>query len=72
KLFNLDLLVLGALRYRSHPTHMTVEQAVEVVKILKPRRTILTHLGHDIDYARDNPALPNGMEFAFDGVAVDV
>ncbi|MFQ5427992.1 MAG: MBL fold metallo-hydrolase [Thermodesulfobacteriota bacterium] len=72
KLQGLDLLVLGALRYRAHPTHMTVEQAIEVVKRLKPGRTILTHLGHDIDYPRDNPGLPDGMEFAFDGMSVEV
>ncbi|MFQ5480520.1 MAG: MBL fold metallo-hydrolase [Thermodesulfobacteriota bacterium] len=72
QLRGLDLLVLGALRYKAHPTHMTVEQAILVVNELKPRRTILTHLGHDIDYPRDNPELPSGMEFAFDGMAVEI
>ncbi len=72
KLHGLDLLVLGALRYKKHPTHMTVEQAIKVVETLKPRRTILTHLGHDIDYPRDNPKLPASMEFAYDGLCADV
>ncbi len=72
KLRDLDLLVLGALRYKSHPTHMTVEQAVDIVKKLRPKRTILTHLSHDIDYPQDNPRLPEGIEFAYDGMMLEV
>jgi phosphoribosyl 1,2-cyclic phosphate phosphodiesterase len=71
KLLSLDLLVLDALRFRSHPTHMNIDEAIEVVSKLAPKRTILTHLSHDIDYARDNPQLPEGMEFAVDGMMVD-
>jgi len=71
KLLGLDVLVLDALRFRSHPTHMNIDEAIEVVSKLAPKRTILTHLSHDIDYMRDNPELPEGMEFAFDGMVVD-
>jgi len=71
KLLGLDVLVLDALRFKTHPTHMNIEQAIEVVRELAPKRTILTHLSHDIDYARDNPALPEGIEFAFDGMVVE-
>ncbi len=71
KLRGLELLVLDALRFRSHPTHMNIDEAIEVVRKLSPRRTILTHLSHEIDYERDNPRLPGAMEFAFDGMVVE-
>lgn len=44
---NLDLLVLGALRKRPHPTHFSFDQAAHVVAELKPRRAYFTHLCHD-------------------------
>jgi len=71
KLLGLDLLVLDALRFRPHPTHMNIEQAVGVARELSPKRTVLTHLSHEIDYTRDNPNLPDGMEFAYDGMVVE-
>ncbi len=71
KLLGLDVLVLGALRFRPHPTHMNIDQALKVVEDLRPRRTILTHLSHEVDYERDSPRLPDGVEFASDGMEVE-
>src|SRR4030066_1726997 len=62
KLEGLDLLILGALRYSPHTTHFSVQQALEVVKLLKPRRTILTHMWHEIDYEKASRELPEGGE----------
>ena len=67
-----ETLVLGALRHRPHPTHMTVEQALEVVAALGPRRTFLTHLAHELEHEATNAALPAGVELAYDGLRFDV
>lgn len=67
----LDILVLGALRHKPHPTHFTVEQAVEASRAIKPKRTFFTHLGHSLDYTKDNPLLPDGIELAYDGLEVE-
>ena len=67
---NLDVLVLDCLRIKAHPTHLNIERALAVVKELKPRRTYLTHLAHDIKHARDSALLPRGVEFAYDGLEV--
>jgi len=64
----LDLLVLDALRWRSHPTHFNVEQALEVVEQLRPGRVYFTHVTHDLDHAATNAALPEGVELAYDGL----
>ncbi len=72
KLQGLKLLILGALRHKPHPTHMTVEEAVEASSLLNPERTVLTHLGHVLDYASENEVLPDGVELAFDGLSVEL
>lgn len=69
---NLDVLVLGALRFRPHPTHMTISEALEVINDLQPRRAFLTHLAHDVDHGTTNPTLPDGVELAYDGLELNV
>ena len=68
----LDLLVLGALRFSPHATHFSVHQALEVVRSLKPRRTILTHMGHEIEYEKASRELPEGVEPGYDGMRIEV
>lgn len=68
----LDTLVIGALRYDLHPTHMNVAQAVKWSQRLKPRRTILTHMAHDLDYARLAEELPDGIEPGYDGLTIEI
>ena len=67
QLKNLDLLIIGALRYRPHVAHFNVEQAVEMIKRIKPKRAVLTHMGHELDYNRLNDELPANISPAFDG-----
>ena len=67
---DLDVLVLDCLRFRQHPTHLWVDKALEYVEQLKPRRTFFTHIAHDIKHSRDSAKLPEGVSFAFDGLAV--
>lgn len=63
----LDTLVIDALRYTEHATHFSVDQALEVIAELRPRRAYLTHMSHDIDYQTALNSLPAGVEPAFDG-----
>ncbi|MCC6679590.1 MAG: MBL fold metallo-hydrolase [Phycisphaeraceae bacterium] len=67
---NLDVLVIDALRYRHHPTHMTVDQALAVIEQVKPRRAYLTHIAHDIRHADLEPKLPEHVYLSFDGLVV--
>jgi phosphoribosyl 1,2-cyclic phosphate phosphodiesterase len=72
KLQGLDLLILGALRHKPHPTHMTVAEAIEASALLKPGRTVLTHLGHNLEYAKENSSLPDGVELAYDTMTIEL
>lgn len=67
---DLDVLVLDCLRFKEHPTHLWLERALEYINELKPRRAYLTHLAHDVLHARDTPRLPDGVEFAYDGLEI--
>ena len=66
----LDVLVLDALRYRHHPTHLTVDQALEQIEQIHPKRAYLTHIAHDISHAELEPRLPEHVFLAFDGLTV--
>lgn len=69
---DLDVLVIDALRYRHHPTHMTVDQALGAVEQIKPRRAYFTHIAHDIQHADLESRLPEHVYLAFDGLTLDV
>ena len=68
----LDVLVLDALRHKPHDTHFTVAEAVTIAQRIGARRTLLTHMSHDLGHAETNAALPAGIELAYDGLTLDV
>lgn len=70
RLEGLDTLVLDMLRYRKHPTHMTVDEAVNAAERIGARRTFFTHMTHDIRHAELDPQLPRGMSLGYDGLVV--
>jgi phosphoribosyl 1,2-cyclic phosphate phosphodiesterase len=70
QLRNLDLWIVDALRYIPHPSHFSVEQALEWIEILKPKRAILTHLHVDLDYEKLKRELPTHVQPAYDGMVV--
>ncbi|MEQ1781819.1 MAG: MBL fold metallo-hydrolase [Hyphomonadaceae bacterium] len=72
RLIGLDTLVVDALRYKPHPTHASVSQALGWIERLKPRRAVLTNLHVDLDYATLKAELPAGVEPAFDGMELEV
>lgn len=73
KLLGLDVLIINALRWRYHFAHLSIEEALELVRELKPRRTYLTHLCHEVGRHDDFAArLPEGVEPAYDGMRIRV
>jgi len=68
----LDVLVLNALFHRSHPTHLSIPEAVEAARNIGARRTYLTHLTHETGHAALLAELPPGVEPAYDGLVVTV
>lgn len=71
KLLNLDALVLNGLRFKDHFAHFTVEEAVEMIRELKPKRAYLTHFCHEIGKHCDlETKLPDGIYPAYDGLII--
>lgn len=68
----LDVLVLDALRHRPHITHFSLSEAVTIAQQLSPKRTLFTHVSHELPYAETNAHLPPGMELAYDGQRVSL
>ncbi len=64
----LRVLVLDALRYKPHPGHFSVNEALEVIERVRPQRAYLTHMSHDLDHETVNRQLPAGVELAYDGL----
>jgi len=70
RLTGLRTLVLDMLRYRHHPTHMTVDQAVSAAQQINATQTFFTHMTHDICHAELDAQLPVGMALAYDGMKI--
>jgi phosphoribosyl 1,2-cyclic phosphate phosphodiesterase len=66
---DLKVLVLDALRYKPHPGHFNLEEALEVVDRLKPGKAYFTHISHDFDHDAVSRTLPTGVELAYDGLS---
>lgn len=71
-LTGLDVLIVDALRWRPHVTHFCVEEAIAVAEQLRPKRTILTHICHDLGHAETNARLPPGIELGYDGLRLEL
>ncbi|RCL02656.1 MAG: 2-cyclic phosphate phosphodiesterase [Candidatus Tokpelaia sp. JSC188] len=72
KLIGLDLLIIDALQYKSHPSHFSLEQTLNWVKILAPKRAVLTHMHTSLDYNTINKETPKNVEAAYDGMTFEV
>ncbi len=70
RLKGLSVLILDCLRFKPHGTHFNMDQSLEMVARLSPKRTFLTHLGHEIEYVKWNKKLPKSISLAYDGLTV--
>lgn len=66
----LKTLFLDALRYRHHPTHFTVDQAIEAAQRIEASQTYLVHMTHDIMHKDLESQLPERIGLSYDGLCV--
>ena len=67
----LDLWIIDALRYRPHPSHFSLDDALKWIEKMRPRRAILTNLHTDLDYETLRAKLPAHVTPAYDGMRVE-
>ena len=72
QLTGLKILVLNALWWRPHPTHLSIGEAIETARRLGAERTYLTHLTHETAHADLERELPAEIRPAYDGLTLEV
>ena len=73
KLNGLDTLVINALRYESHPSHLNIEEALEIIDQVKPKQTFFTHISHNMGFHQEVcSSLPKSVSLAYDGLVLEV
>lgn len=72
RLNSLDLLIIDALQYDPHPTHISLSQSLAWIAQLAPRRAILTHMHTPLDYDRISAGTPDHVEPGYDGLVAKV
>jgi phosphoribosyl 1,2-cyclic phosphate phosphodiesterase len=70
-LAGLKVLVLNALWWRSHPTHLSIPEAIETARQIGAERTFFTHLTHETGHAELAAKLPAGIFPAYDGLEIE-
>jgi len=64
-------LIINALQHLHHPTHMSLEEALAFVDIIRPERCWFTHVSHNMGLMRDlEHQLPKGVAFGYDGLEI--
>ena len=67
----LDLWIIDGLRYKPHPSHFSVDEALAWIAKLRPRRAIITNLHTDLDYDELSQRLPANVVVAYDGMRIE-
>lgn len=69
----IDTLVINALRRREHQSHITLEEALQYIRRIKPRVAYLTHISHDMGlHAEVSNILPANVFLAYDGLTITI
>jgi phosphoribosyl 1,2-cyclic phosphate phosphodiesterase len=66
---NLDYLIVDCLRYDKHPSHFNFDDAMNLINLINPKKTILTNLHVDVDYSNLKKKLPKNIIPAYDGLS---
>jgi len=73
KLKNLDILIVNAIRYKAHHSHLNLEEALELVEELKPKKTYFTHISHHLGFhAEVEKTLPKNVFIAYDELVIEI
>lgn len=73
KLKNLDILIINAIRFKPHHSHLNLEEALELINELQPKKTYLTHISHHLGFHSEiEKILPKNVFIAYDELILEV
>ncbi|MBX4335749.1 MBL fold metallo-hydrolase [Bartonella raoultii] len=72
KLMNLDVLIIEALQFETHPSHLSVDQALQWIEYLKPKKALLTHMDRSLDYNKVINYVPSYVKPAYQGLTFEI
>lgn len=72
KLNGIDILIVNALRHTEHISHQTLEKALDLVKLVNPKKTYFIHMSHHMGlHEIESKKLPENVFFAYDGLIIN-
>jgi phosphoribosyl 1,2-cyclic phosphate phosphodiesterase len=72
QILGIPVLIIDALRHKSHPSHLSLSEALEVATITSAGRAYLTHIGHDLGHEETEKLLPSHVRLAHDGLRIEI
>ena len=73
KLKHLDILIVNALRMEAHATHFNLDEALDFIAELKPKKAYLTHISHHLGFhEKVSKELPDNVYLGYDGLVLDL
>ncbi|SEP55295.1 MBL fold metallo-hydrolase [Flavobacterium urocaniciphilum] len=73
KLKNVEVLVINALRFEPHNTHFNIEEALNFINLVQPKKAYLTHISHIMGFHDEvQKQLPNNVFLAFDNLEIEI
>lgn len=73
KLKNLDVMVINALREEHHNTHFNLQEALDFIALVKPKKAYLTHISYHLGFHDEvQNKLPNSVYLAFDNLEINI
>ena len=73
KLKNLEVLVLNCIRVEEHYSHLNLKEALDLISIIKPKKTYLTHISHLLGFHEEvSKTLPQDVFLSYDGLTLNI
>lgn len=72
ELEGVETLVISALRHTTSHMHLTVDEALQFIKRVNPKKAYLTHVSHELDHDKTNQFLPKDVKVAYDGELIEI
>jgi phosphoribosyl 1,2-cyclic phosphate phosphodiesterase len=68
----IDVMVASGIHFGQHSSHSVIPETIDLFRTLRVKRGIISHLAHEVDHEIHSKSLPKGVEFAFDGMEIDL